>query len=81
MISLAGRSLQVGKYRLIAGIDEVGRGPLAGPVVAAAVVLDESVRIDGLDDSKKLTEKTRDRLAEEIRQQALGAAKGHQRWP
>lgn len=58
-------------YHLVAGIDEVGRGPLAGPVVAAAVILGESCRIDGLDDSKKLTEKMRCRLSGEIRQHAL----------
>ena len=56
---------------LVAGIDEVGRGPLAGPVVAAAVILAAGSRIDGLDDSKKLTEKTRNRLAGEIREHAL----------
>ncbi len=43
----------------IAGVDEVGRGPLAGPVVAAAVILDPSRPIEGLADSKKLSEKTR----------------------
>lgn len=58
-------------YRWVAGVDEVGRGPLAGPVVAAAVILDKSRRIHGLDDSKKLTEKTRNRLAEKIRRHAL----------
>ena len=40
-----------------AGVDEVGRGPLAGPVVSAAVILDNSIEIEGLNDSKKLTEK------------------------
>lgn len=64
-------SLHSHDYRLVAGIDEVGRGPLAGPVVTAAVILGESCRIDGLDDSKELTEKTRDRLSGEIRQHAL----------
>ena len=48
---------------VIVGIDEAGRGPLAGPVVAAAVILPEGVRIDGLNDSKKLSEKKRDELA------------------
>ncbi len=57
--------------RTIAGVDEVGRGPLAGPVVAAAVILDDSKVIDGLDDSKKLSEKKRDYLAAEIRQYAV----------
>ncbi len=42
-------------YRAVCGVDEVGRGPLAGPVVAAAVILPEGVEIDGLDDSKKLS--------------------------
>lgn len=54
-----------------AGVDEAGRGPLAGPVVAAAVILDPASLIDGLDDSKKLSEATRERLAGEIRRQAL----------
>ena len=62
------------KYRLIAGIDEVGRGPVAGPVVAAAVILDAGRGIDGLDDSKKLNEATRLRLSGEIRQQAMAWA-------
>ncbi|NLH81009.1 MAG: ribonuclease HII, partial [Phyllobacteriaceae bacterium] len=52
--------------RLVAGVDEAGRGPIAGPVVAAAVVLDWSAVPAGLNDSKKLTEKKRERLFEEI---------------
>ena len=56
---------------LVAGVDEAGRGPLAGPVVAAAVILDPERRIDGLDDSKKLSEPQRERLADEIRERAL----------
>jgi ribonuclease HII len=52
--------------RVICGIDEAGRGPLAGPVCCAAVVLDPSARYDGLDDSKKLSERTRERLYGEI---------------
>ncbi|WP_102960423.1 ribonuclease HII [Mangrovicella endophytica] len=52
--------------RLVAGIDEAGRGPLAGPVVAAAVILDPSCIPDGLDDSKKLTAEERERLFEAI---------------
>jgi ribonuclease HII len=48
--------------RLIAGVDEVGRGPLAGPVVSAAVIFDKDVFIDGVNDSKKLTEKEREML-------------------
>ena len=53
-------------YTRIAGVDEVGRGPLAGPVVAAAVVLDPAHVPEGLNDSKKLTEKVRERLFDEI---------------
>ena len=47
-------------YNLIAGVDEAGRGPLAGPVYAAAVILKEGAVIDGINDSKKLTEKKRE---------------------
>ena len=60
--------------RLIAGVDEVGRGSLFGPVVAAAVILDPAYRIRGLRDSKLLPEKDRDRLAEKIREHALAIA-------
>jgi ribonuclease HII len=56
---------------LLAGVDEVGRGPLAGDVVAAAVILDPGRPIDGLDDSKKLTEKKREALFVQIQEQAL----------
>lgn len=56
---------------LIAGVDEVGRGPLAGPVVAAAVILDDLHPVRGLRDSKKLGEATRERLDAEIRAKAL----------
>ena len=59
---------------LIAGIDEAGRGPLAGPVVAAAVILDPQRPIPGLSDSKLLTARERDRLAVEIRTHALAWA-------
>lgn len=59
---------------MIAGVDEAGRGPLAGPVVAAAVILDPKRPIDGLNDSKKLSEKQRDRLAPLIRERALAWA-------
>lgn len=61
---------------LICGVDEVGRGPLAGPVVTAAVILDPARPIDGLDDSKRLTEKRRVHLAEEIRAKALAWSLG-----
>jgi ribonuclease HII len=57
--------------RLLAGVDEVGRGPLAGDVVAAAVILDPEQPITGLRDSKALSEKRRQLLAVEIRQKAL----------
>jgi ribonuclease HII len=56
---------------LIAGVDEAGRGPLAGPVVAAAVILDDLHPIKGLADSKKLTALKRDKLYDEIRAKAL----------
>ncbi|MCU7835852.1 MAG: ribonuclease HII [gamma proteobacterium symbiont of Taylorina sp.] len=56
---------------LVAGVDEVGRGPLAGAVVTAAVILDPDNPISGLADSKKLTEKKRELLAIEIREKAL----------
>ncbi|MEZ5523803.1 MAG: ribonuclease HII [Pseudomonadales bacterium] len=56
---------------LIAGVDEVGRGPLAGPVVAAAVILDPENPIEGLADSKKLTEKRREALFPLIQERAL----------
>lgn len=59
-------------YRLIAGVDEVGRGALAGPVVAAAVILDMTKVPAGIDDSKRLTRKQRERLAAEITSSALG---------
>lgn len=56
---------------LLAGVDEAGRGPLAGPVLAAAVILDDANPIQGLADSKVLTEKKRERLFDEIRAKAL----------
>ena len=62
---------------LIAGVDEAGRGPLAGPVVAAAVILDPMRPIDRLRDSKKLTEASRERLAAEIKERALDWSVAH----
>lgn len=59
------------KFRILAGVDEVGRGPLAGDVVAAAVVLDEHRPIQGLADSKKLSEKKREILFSEICEKAI----------
>ena len=53
-------------YSVVCGVDEAGRGPLCGPVVAAAVVLPDGIVIEGLNDSKKLTEKKRDKLFDEI---------------
>ncbi|PJG84966.1 ribonuclease HII [Conservatibacter flavescens] len=63
-------------YELIAGVDEVGRGPLVGAVVTAAVILDPRYPIEGLTDSKKLSEKKRQALAEEIKDKALAWALG-----
>ncbi len=60
--------------RRIAGVDEAGRGPLFGPVVAAAVILAPGVRLDGLNDSKKLSAKKRAELDAEIRARAVGWA-------
>ncbi|MEP7274760.1 MAG: ribonuclease HII [Betaproteobacteria bacterium] len=61
-------------WLLVAGVDEAGRGPLAGPVVAAAVILDRKRPVDGLRDSKLLTGAARDRLAREIRANAIAWA-------
>ena len=58
-------------YTLLCGVDEAGRGPLAGPVYAAAVILPRGLVIPGLDDSKKLTEKKREALFDPIRETAL----------
>ena len=63
-------------YRLIAGIDEAGRGPLAGPVVAAAVVLKNGVTIDGLRDSKKVPESERNILFPRIQEAAAAIGVG-----
>jgi ribonuclease HII len=64
------------RYYLVAGVDEAGRGPLAGPVVAAAVILDPLRPIDGLADSKILSERKRDSLSEIIKADALGWSVG-----
>ncbi len=63
--------------KFICGIDEVGRGPLAGPVVAGAVILPKDCGILYINDSKKLSEKMRDKLYDEIREKAVAAAVGH----
>ncbi len=57
--------------KVICGVDEAGRGPLMGPVVAAACILPEGIVIEGLNDSKKLTEKKRERLYDEITAKAI----------
>jgi len=67
---------EMGDRHYIAGVDEVGRGPLAGPVIAAAVILDESHPISGLNDSKALSEKRRKFLDSQIRQYAVAWALG-----
>lgn len=59
------------KHGVIAGTDEVGRGPLAGPVVAAAVILDPENPVEGVKDSKKLSEKKREELFSQIREKAI----------
>ena len=61
-------------YRYVCGVDEVGRGPLAGPVVCAAVIMPPDDILEGVDDSKKLTAKRRERLASLIRQKAVAWA-------
>ncbi|SFA74300.1 MULTISPECIES: ribonuclease HII [unclassified Bacillus (in: firmicutes)] len=61
-------------YNRIAGVDEVGRGPLAGPVVAAAVILPENFFLPGIDDSKKLSEAKREEYAKKIEQEAIAIA-------
>ena len=70
-------ALTWGRPGLIAGVDEAGRGPLAGPVVAAAVILDDLHLIKGLADSKTLSPRRRERLYDEIRAHALCVAVAH----
>jgi len=64
------------KYDLVCGLDEAGRGPLAGPVFAAAVILPKGCVIEGLNDSKRLSEKKRELLYEEIKEKAVDWAIG-----
>ncbi len=64
----------VGRPAIVCGVDEAGRGPLCGQVVAAAVILDPARPIEGLNDSKKLSERARERLAPLIRERALAWA-------
>jgi ribonuclease HII len=73
LFALRRRLLRQGA-RHVAGVDEVGMGPLAGPVVAAAVVLGDAIDLPGLDDSKRLDPATRERLAERIRAQAVACS-------
>ena len=70
MLEYERKNLEKG-YKLIAGVDEVGRGPLAGPVVCCAVIMPLEELIEGVNDSKKLTEKKREKLAEIIKEKAL----------
>ena len=70
------RELREKGINLIAGVDEVGRGPLVGPVVTACVILPEKFDLPGLTDSKKLSEKKREILYKEIEEQALGIGIG-----
>jgi len=63
-------------YRLIAGVDEAGRGPLAGPVVAAAVILPEDLVMDGVRDSKQMTESAREKAFSLIHEKALSVSVG-----
>ncbi len=66
----------ISKAKLVAGVDEAGRGPLAGSVIAAAVILDPSGFIEGLTDSKRLSTAKREKLEYQIRQEALAWAIG-----
>lgn len=75
MWSYERRAWELG-YRMICGIDEAGRGPLAGPVVAAAVILPPEFNLPGLNDSKQVKEEVRDKLYDEIREQAVAYGVG-----
>lgn len=68
------RELHAQGKKYVCGVDEVGRGPLAGPVVCAAVIMSEDDFIEGVDDSKKLSAKKREKLSELIRQKAVAYA-------
>lgn len=70
------KALYKNGVKLIAGVDEVGRGPLVGPVVAAAVILPINYHLEGLNDSKKLTEKKRERLYDILMQEAIAIGIG-----
>ncbi|WP_442893581.1 ribonuclease HII [Bacillus sp. 2205SS5-2] len=75
-MSVYERERRLEGFTFIAGIDEVGRGPLAGPVVASAVILPENSFIPGLNDSKKLSESRREELYQEIHKQAISVGIG-----
>lgn len=75
-ISSFENNLRLNGYKLIGGIDEVGRGPLAGPVVTAVVILPENCRILGINDSKKLSAKKREELSEIIKNDAIAYSFG-----
>lgn len=68
------RELQSSGFGLVCGVDEVGRGPLAGPVVCAAVIMPTDEVIEGVDDSKKLSPKKREYLAKEIQNRAIACS-------
>lgn len=70
-------SFRINGETVVCGCDEAGRGPLCGPVVAAAVILPEGLVIEGLDDSKKLSDKKREKLYSLIRENAIDCAIGH----
>ena len=70
------RNLYSKGYEYICGIDEAGRGPLCGPVVAAAVILKKDDHIEGVNDSKKLSEKKREKLVQEIKERAVAYSVG-----
>ncbi len=70
------RQTRLEGFGVIAGVDEAGRGPLAGPVVAAAVVLPEDIDIPGLTDSKQLTKRTREKMFETVQKRAKGWSVG-----
>ncbi len=65
------KAAETSGFKLICGVDEAGRGPLAGPVCAAAVILPEGIEIEGLNDSKKLSEKKREQLFDIITEKAI----------
>lgn len=75
LLALEHEYMRIG-YSVIAGTDEAGRGPLAGPIVAAAVVLDPETRIVGVDDSKRISSKKREALFERLQSEALSIGVG-----